>query len=69
MELGSPHGTLGNLPDEEVDASDVAVWIDPLDATKEFTGYSLLTTHFNKWMFGMVKSPEVDEIRRSFSLN
>ncbi|CAA9994594.1 unnamed protein product [Nesidiocoris tenuis] len=34
LELNS---NVPNLPDEEVLASDVAIWIDPLDATKEYT--------------------------------
>ncbi|KAK9502456.1 hypothetical protein O3M35_011232 [Rhynocoris fuscipes] len=43
-----PGGHLGvhNLPDEEIDPAEITVWIDPLDATQEYTErlYNYVTT-------------------------
>jgi len=40
------HETI-TIPDENVDINDVTVWIDPLDATKEYTGDSILFAKIN----------------------
>ncbi|KAF6203248.1 hypothetical protein GE061_003666, partial [Apolygus lucorum] len=58
----------GDLPDEEVLAADVAVWIDPLDATKEYTEkkYEYVTTmvcvsYQGKPVIGVIHKPFSEE--------
>ncbi|XP_073977809.1 putative inositol monophosphatase 3 [Rhodnius prolixus] len=65
-----PRGNLGihGLPDVEVEASEITVWIDPLDATQEYTEhlYNYVTTmvcvaYRGNPIIGVIHKPFGDE--------